>query len=223
MAKKTKKTKKEARKTYRFEMTPLSLCFWSLCLLFLLSWIFVLGIFVGRGFLPGGADLLTELKGRMDKLQTAVMPREPSKTRTENREEEDPKLAFYERLSSRKNAVRMGVEPPKEAPAEKNPAGARQKGAEKNPSASNRQGITSGASFQYTVQLASLGEKVRANAVIQRLRDQGYEAYVTEAVVGGKVYYRVRCGHFLTREEAGQHARKLAKEAGFKGFVSRIE
>ena len=214
MAKKTKKTKK----AYRFEMTSLSLCFWAFCLFFLLSWIFVLGIFVGRGFLPGGKPLLPELKGQMDKLQTAVMPRKPSNAAPEVKEEENPKLAFYESLSSKKKEVRMGVEPPKPKPVKKNPAEAHRKEAGNNP-----QGLQPGDSHQYTVQLASLGERARADALIKGLRDQGYEAYVAEAVVGGKVYYRVRCGRFLTREEAGQHVRKLAKEAGLKGFVARTE
>jgi cell division protein FtsN len=219
MAKKTKKTKQGAKKTYRFEMTSLSLCFWAFCLFFLLSWIFVLGIFVGRGFLPGGAHFLSELKAQIDRLQTDVMPRKPSNSRPENKEEEDPKLAFYERLSSKKNEVRMGVEPPKQIPMKENPAEAHQNEAGNNPPV----GISAGDRFQYTVQLASLGEKVRAHAMIKDLRDRGYEAYVAEAVVGGKIYYRVRCGRFLTREEAGKHARKLAKEAGLKGFVSRFE
>jgi cell division septation protein DedD len=219
MAKKTKKTKKATKKTYRFEMTSLSLGFWAFCLFFLLSWIFVLGIFVGRGFLPGGKPLLSELKGQMDKLQTAVMPRKPSNAAPEVKEEEEnPKLAFYESLSSKKKEVRMGVEPPKPNPVKKNQAEAHRKEAGNNP-----QGLDPGDRHQYTVQLASLGERARADALIKGLRDQGYEAYVAEAVVGGKVYYRVRCGRFLTREEAGQHVRKLAKEAGLKGFVARTE
>jgi DedD protein len=219
MAKKTKKTKRAAKKTYRFEMTSLSMVFWAFCLFFLLSWIFVLGIFVGRGFLPGGKPLVSELKVQMDKLQTAVMPRKPSNVEPEVKEEEEnPKLAFYERLSSKKNEVRVGVEPPKTNPVKKNPAEAHPTEA-----GNTTQGSHSDDRLRYTVQLASLGERARADAVIKGLRDQGYEAYVAEAVVGGKVYYRVRCGRFLTREEAGQLARKLAKEAGLKGFVSRTE
>jgi DedD protein len=217
MAKKTGKTKKAAKKTYRFEMTSVSLAFWVFCLFFLLSWIFVLGIFVGRGFLPGGRPLVSELKGQMSRLQSAVMPRKPPNERPEVKEEqkENPKLAFYERLSSKKNEVRMGVEPPESKPVKKNPAEANRKEAGNNP--------PPGDGHRYTVQLASLGERARADAVIKGLRDQGYDAFVAEAVVGGKVYYRVRCGRFLTRAEAGQQARVLAKEAGLKGFVSRIE
>jgi cell division septation protein DedD len=217
MAKRTGKTKKTAKKTHRFEMTSVSLGFWVFCLFFLLAWIFVLGIFVGRGFLPGGRPLVSELKGQMNRLQSAVMPRKPQNDGAEVKEEqkENPKLAFYESLSSKKNEVRMGVEPPKSEPAKKSPAEANRKEPGNNPPPGDR--------HRYTVQLASLGERARADAVISGLRDQGYDAFVAEAVVGGKVYYRVRCGRFPTRAEAGQHAITLAKEAGLKGFVSRIE
>ena len=155
-------------------MTSLSLFMLGSSFFFLLVWIFVLGIFVGRGFLPGGKPLLSELKGQMDKLQTAVMPRKPSNARPgAKEEEEDPKLAFYERLSSKKNEVRMGVEPPKSNPVKKSPAEANRKEAGNNP-----QGLHPGDRLQYTVQLASLAERARADAVIKGLRDQGYEAFV---------------------------------------------
>ncbi|MEJ2725574.1 MAG: SPOR domain-containing protein, partial [Deltaproteobacteria bacterium] len=140
-----------------------------------------------------------------------------------DKENEDPKLAFYERLSSKKNEVRMRAEPPREIPMKEKPAEAHRREAANKPPAPAQPRTSAGDHLQYTVQLASMGEKVRADAVIKDLRDRGYEAYMTEAVVGGKVYYRVRCGRFMTQEEAGKHARKLAREAGLKGLVSRIE
>jgi len=41
--------------------------------------------------------------------------------------------------------------------------------------------------------------------------------------VKGKAYYRVRCGRFMTRDEAGVYASKLLKETKIRGFVSKIE
>jgi len=77
--------------------------------------------------------------------------------------------------------------------------------------------------MQYTVQLASLGDKQKAEELISRLIDKGYPAYYYEVNVKGRIYYRIRCGRFLERGEAEIYGRKLQKEAGIKGFVSRIE
>ena len=75
----------------------------------------------------------------------------------------------------------------------------------------------------YTVQIASLGEKVKAESLINRLIENGFDAYYYEAVVNGKTYYRVRCGKFSTRKEAESYSLKLENEEGIKGFVSRLE
>ena len=40
-------------KKIKIELTPFSTFLWSLFLLFLLAWVFVLGILAGRGLLPG--------------------------------------------------------------------------------------------------------------------------------------------------------------------------
>ncbi len=76
---------------------------------------------------------------------------------------------------------------------------------------------------KYTVQVASLEEKSKAEKVIRDLVKRGYSAHVYEARVKGKTYYRVRCGQFATRTAAEKYARRLSREAGMKGFVSRIE
>ena len=75
----------------------------------------------------------------------------------------------------------------------------------------------------YTVQLASMEEKRKAEKMIEKLLAGGYDAYFYEAEVKGKIFYRVRCGRFPTKAGARRHAQKLAKETGLKGFVSRIE
>ena len=82
---------------------------------------------------------------------------------------------------------------------------------------------TSIPEIRYTVQLASLGSRDKAEKLINDLVDRGYPAYYYEAVVKGKTYFRVRCGEFSTNREAGRFAEKLTKDMGIKGFVSRFE
>ena len=70
---------------------------------------------------------------------------------------------------------------------------------------------------------AAAADKLKAEGLITKLVKQGYPAFYYEVKVRGRVYYRIRCGRFTERPEAADYARKLEKEAGIKGFVSRLE
>jgi cell division protein FtsN len=59
--------------------------------------------------------------------------------------------------------------------------------------------------------------------MVRKLSEGGVEAYLQEAVVKGKTFYRVRCGRFLTKEEASSYAQKLPKEAGTGWRVVNVE
>ena len=52
------------------------------------------------------------------------------------------------------------------------------------------------------VQVNALPDENSAKVWVDRLRDKGYKAYLTEARVKGKVWYRVRVGQYSSREEA---------------------
>jgi cell division septation protein DedD len=170
----------------------------------------------------------------------------------------DPKLAFYDKLSSKKEETHKDWAPKRRAkkssrkkavPKEPNSSQAfspkqassgtqkeTAQGEVKNskvarlekkegvtPKASTKQSQVPAPKAKYTVQLASLEKKSKAGEMIRDLVQRGYPAYFYEAKVKGKTYYRVRCGKFPTRTAAEKYAWKLGKEAGIKGFVSRIE
>ncbi len=101
MARKKTQDKRKGR-TVQIELGSGRLFLWGGGLLFLLVWIFVLGILVGRGFLPGDRAM-EELKEQVGKLQEVI--RRDRAQQTERREEplENPKLAFYEKLSTKKD------------------------------------------------------------------------------------------------------------------------
>jgi septal ring-binding cell division protein DamX len=228
MAKKRSGSKKKSRK-YRIELTPLSILFWGGCLFFVLAWIFVLGILVGRGFLPGAVTALSDLKDQIGVLPHKVSREKPQQElETTKKSDSEPKLGFYDKLSSKK------VETLKEATAPRN-ARRKSTGAQKV-TAQNRAGTSNVSRLQkeetrapqaskgkYTVQLASLEDKNKAKKFINDLVQRGYPAYFYEAKVKGKNFYRVRCGQFPSRKTAEDYASKLRREAGLKGFVSRIE
>lgn len=54
----------------------------------------------------------------------------------------------------------------------------------------------------WTVQVNAFPDQNSAKVWVDRLKNKGYNAYVTEVQNKGKVWYRVRVGHYDTREEA---------------------
>jgi DedD protein len=167
------------------------------------------------------------------KDQLGVLPQKESRERSQQeldpakKSDSEPTLAFYDNLSRKK------VEPLKEAAPPRN---ARRKSTgTQNATDQNKAGTSQVKRLQkketgesppkekYTVQLASLEDKNKAEKFISDLVQRGYPAYFYEAKVKGKTYYRVRCGKFPSRKTAEDYASKLRKEAGMKGFVSRVE
>jgi len=73
----------------------------------------------------------------------------------------------------------------------------------------------------WVVQVASLGSAESARGLQDRLRGKGYSAFVEQARVNGKLYYRVRVGPEIDRARADGIARKLADETGSKPLVQR--
>ncbi len=226
--------KLRSKKRYQIELTPLSIVLWGISFLILLSWSFFLGILLGQGFLPGAVTAISDLKGQINKIQEMVKTTDTLDSRPNKTREADPKLAFYERLASKKDEVKkehLPVEKPERQDMpkiENTPITPRISSlAEKETPAANQskkiQSKTTSPEMPFTVQVASLESEDNAAGLMNKLIKQGYPAYYYSTEVEGKTLYRVRCGRFVTREDADQYVRKLAKEAGIKGFVSRIE
>ena len=200
---------KKGRKRYKIELTSFSILLWCFFILFLLSWTFVLGIFVGRGFLPGSVSSISEVKGKINRLQELVSSKKPDDLIPSEQPDPDPKLAFYEKLSSKKDEVKKSWKPESE-----------ERGGIEAPKKEPRPLFPQ---IHYTVQLASLGDKNRAKEMTNQLINRGYHAYFREADVKGKTYYRVRCGRFMSIEKANDYARVLAEKEGIEGLVLRSE
>jgi cell division septation protein DedD len=73
----------------------------------------------------------------------------------------------------------------------------------------------------WSVQVNSYPDAKSANDLIDRLKDKGYNAFVTEANIKGKVWYRVRVGRFASREEAAKAEAALKNESYPKAFATR--
>ncbi len=232
MTKNKSKSQKAANK-YKIELTSLSLFLWSGCLFFILVWIFVLGILVGRGFLSGSVTVISDLKGQINRLQGMVSTNKSQDRRSPKKSDPNPKLAFYEKLSIKKDEAKKNWKPERKVEkTKKEPLPMKVETTQEKPQEKKkREGIGNQKrkpelpipKTHYTVQLASLGDKIEAEKFIKELISQGYPAYYYEVRVKDKTYYRIRCGRFMSRKEAKGYARKLEREEGIEGFVSKLE
>jgi cell division septation protein DedD len=229
MAKKNTQSRKSVKKRYQIEVTSLTLFLWGFCALFFMAWIFVLGVFVGRGFLPGADSTLVDLKSQVTKLQDMMARNKRAEPEQQKKESIDEKLAFYEKLESKKDEAKRkehgtstAKNGTKNAPLPLKKENDGRSGPPKPVLEQIRTAPPAGKGG-YTLQLASLEEKTKAETMVKDLASRGYDAYFYEVSLKGRIYYRVRCGRFMTKEEAGVYASKLLKEAKIRGFVSKFE
>lgn len=216
---KSKGSSKNRGKSHAIELSAKAAFFWGLCLFFLLAWIFVLGIFVGRGFVPNGLQSISQLKAQIAKLQGLIGHDDSSRSEIPQRSFEDPKLAFYENLSTKKKAVTRSQPSPDRKPSQKSPI---EKGNDKAKKQATQE-KTEIPAGSFTLQIASLGVQEKAKALVATLTTKGYPAYFYEVTVKGSLRYRVRCGSFKTAEKAREFAQELFKAEKIKGFVLRAE
>jgi cell division protein FtsN len=218
---------KKKGKTYRIEMTTASMSLWGIGLFLLLTWIFVLGILVGRGSLPSALKIVPGLEGQVAKWQQMLSRSDSYEFSTEKESNPDLKLSFYRELSTKKDQARGKVPRRPEGTVKPETEGHDQLTGEEAVKSKiealrvelqNRPNKT-----LYTLQVASLEDKQKAESLMKRLADLNYPVYLYQVKVNGKRWYRVRCGKFREKEEARSFARKLAKEIKMEGFVSTVE
>ncbi|GAB0149073.1 SPOR domain-containing protein [Marichromatium sp. PS1] len=73
----------------------------------------------------------------------------------------------------------------------------------------------------WVVQVASLGTAAGAAELEARLRAAGYSAFVEQAEVNGKRYYRVRVGPEIDRVDAERAATMLRDRQGLETLIQR--
>ena len=82
--------------------------------------------------------------------------------------------------------------------------------------------IVEGDKF-FTLQLASFEDEAKAKKMIEPLITKGYAAYYYQVKVKGKMFFRVRCGKFRSREEAIAFKNSLFDKEKISGFVIGYE
>lgn len=215
-----KKSSKKPTKI-KIELTPLAIFLWSLFLLFLLAWVFVLGVLAGKGLLPGA---IPELKNPLKNLRETVSPNEGYEYK---KSEEDTAFNFYDNLESKKNEVKKKNSPPKEkAPPQKITLSrdVTTSPSERSESRKKIEPLPEVVLQDYfSVQISSVSVPERAQKLAKELVDQDYDAYYYSATVNGKKTYRIMCGRFTKRSDAVECLNKLKKETGYKGFIVKFD
>jgi len=248
-----KKNPPSKGRKYQIELSSASVFFWVLCLLFFMGWIFALGIMVGRGFLPGANTAIADLKAQVTKLQDMVARNKRVDPKSQAKEDIDSKLGFYDTLESKKEDMKkpFPVIPPEPSKSDKGTkpadraladvkadiakreaaakvqAAAGPPGSEKKVKEPEPEAVTAvekgQGTFRYVIQIAALDDRAKAEDMVSKLSRRGVDAYLQETVVKGKHYFRVRCGKFMTKEEAALYGSKLPKEAGTGWRVVSVE
>jgi len=82
-------------------------------------------------------------------------------------------------------------------------------------------GPTSGQRGIWSVQVTATTDARTADDLVKLLKGHGYDAYIIRAPREGRMFYRVRVGHYPTMETAGQMVTRLRREPGVpEAFVA---
>jgi cell division septation protein DedD len=139
----------------------------------------------------------------------------PAQARSEEEPREAKKAEKNAKAESRENRLPPRQEVAsvaKRAEDKPAPGGSKPRPAEADAKESHR---------PWTVQVNAFPEEKSAKTLVDRLRDKGYNAYLSESRVQGRVWYRVRVGRFESRDEAEKTQESLKrKEHLAKAFAT---
>ncbi len=183
--------------------TILLLC--STLIVLLLS--FVLGIMVGKSDIKGLPGLEKEVKSDVIKMKIESNPLDQSSDRTTYHQENaeimnnttsKPIMTFYDTL----------------AKPEKN-------GKEPAPSDSKIEAkIDKSSKNVYAVQAGAMRDRSLADALVSKLKKNGYSAYIVSSESSGKgIWHKVRLGAFSNKEDAHKEAARIEKNEGISATV----
>ncbi len=74
----------------------------------------------------------------------------------------------------------------------------------------------------FTIQVFSSTEREKADTMLGRISDAGFQATLSPREIGGLQYYRVRVGPFVTRELADARAEELKRDFGVDTWIQPV-
>lgn len=200
---------------YAVQITRKGVVVWIALLFFVMGWMFVLGIMVGRGTAPvplGAHALEKELAA----LKAAMLQQEQAQLETQAKSTEDKsaQLGFYEELKKPPPAPpQPAPRPPAAAPKPPPEPASRPRPVPppaKETAPQPRTDQHAGERGRFTIQVAAFREVQSAERLVTALRSKGYQAYQIRMTVGDTgEWFRVRVGAFENRESAEAMIKRL--------------
>lgn len=225
------------KKRFSFELNRTQMIISIAGALFILCWVFILGIIVGRGYVSDTisrafSDQIQKLQQEKKALMDKYLAQE-KKGDGPQAEILKPQLDFYDKLSQKDSGNTLMTAPtptPKplsgEGKAEATNKTAspetQKESKETQPEAKifKESPASPGETEGFMVQIGSYREEATAQSGVKRLQGKGYQAYLKAKEIpqkGGK-WFRVQIGPLKTRLEAEKMVKKLAHD-GFQAVV----
>lgn len=215
------------KKKKPFEFKGHGTAIWIGTIIFTSAWMFVLGIFVGRGTAPVNFDI-EKLQKELMALRETVIKEEQKRFQVfTEAAQKKTNLGFYEALkdTAHETELKTKTTEQKKEPMPKRvvsktvtiPTAKQRPSAMKiEPVSTNKKTDPHTANQSktgLTIQVASLRDVKIADEMVETLKKKGYNAYRTIGKVPGKgVWYRVRVGQFKTKSEAESTMKRLKKD-----------
>ena len=187
---------------------------WVGAFMFLLVWIFILGVMVGRGTAPMSFDM-DKLQRDLADLKKEVLKKEQTIIRNQANELlEKKEFEFHKELTSSDELLKAQARATAPLEKKKKPSiKAKDKNVLQQPTPPDRQKRPETVDGEYALQVASLKDARHADAMVEKLRSKGYSAYHVSADLMDKgVWYRVRIGPLRTRTQAFTMLNTVKKE-----------
>ena len=193
---------------------------------------------------------LLALVWRPAKIRAAQITTDGKIEQSKNKASEEIDLTYYNTLTSQKGAAKEQIIPEKKTitavpPPAVQPEKTEEKAAapESNPDIQKKQqkaeseqtkdeietkiskaeSAASSPSIKYSVQAASLKEKVKAMQMNKKISALGFKPQIVETTVPGKgKWYRIIVYGFTTKKQAQTAAEKIATKTGTSCVVRRI-
>jgi len=219
MGKKEKASPKKKKSSTQW--SPKGLTLWICLTFFACAWMFVLGIFVGRGTVPVRFDI-EKLENELAALKEAVIKKEFDRYKLDSPSEDNKThMEFYDALKNTGGEEKLKTDIPQKQPKplRKHTVSNTKKTLVSKKTATTRKKKTATIkksakeNKNFTIQVAALKDPKVADNLVAKFKKRGYPAYRSMGKIPGKgIFYRIRIGSFKNRAEADSIFNRLKKE-----------
>jgi hypothetical protein len=200
--------------------TRKGLTLWICVTFFACAWMFVLGIFVGRGTAPVKFDM-EKLQKELVDLKEALIKKEVGRYKLDSPSADNiTPLGFPEALKHTGGEERLKADIPKKNPTPlhehtvsktKKSLVSRKATTRKKKTATIKKSVKENKNF--TIQVAALKDSKIADNMVAEFKKRGYPAYRSMGKIPEKgIFYRIRIGFFKNRTDADIILNRLEKE-----------